>query len=114
MAGGDLVLLESLGHFGDKLQQRHSCINVALALTALEGECGNVITGKVQEPLISCGLFVRVYVLPLTVLYDLYYQGLCIVEVEDADRNLVLLRDLGGTEAPCSGQSQNACLCGER
>ena len=53
VAGGDALLLEGFGHFGDELKQSKAGIDETVALARLLGQGGNVIPGKVEEPLES-------------------------------------------------------------
>jgi hypothetical protein len=85
---GDPVALKGLSHFRDELKQREPGIDVALALSALTGECGDIMTGKVEQPLIACRFFVRMNVLSLSILDELNLEGLSVVQISNDSLNV--------------------------
>ena len=68
VTGRDALCLERFGYFGDELQQSKAGVDVAVAFACLLGKRGNVIAGKVEKPLITLRLLVRMHVNTLTVL----------------------------------------------
>ena len=50
VAGGDALMDERLGHFGDELQERQTGVDVACTLARLLNQRGNVVAGDVEQP----------------------------------------------------------------
>ncbi len=68
VTGRDALRLERLGYFGDEFQLSKAGVDVAVAFARLLRKRSNVIAGKVEKPLITLRLRVRMYVNTLTVL----------------------------------------------
>ena len=75
---------------------------MAVAFARLLSKRGNVIAGKVEKPLITLRLLVRMHVNTLTVLDYLPLKALLVGQLHDANGQLRQFRKLRGTEAPCS------------
>lgn len=60
---------------------------MAFALAALLGKPGNIVAGKVEQTLVTAGLFVGVYIFALRVLDDLDFKGGVVVQLHDSGLN---------------------------
>ncbi len=49
VAGGDAILCERFGHFGNQLQEREPGVDVAGALAELVGKRGHIVAGHVEQ-----------------------------------------------------------------
>src|SRR5205823_8741983 len=84
VAGGDALLDERIGYFGDELQERQTGVDVACALARLLNQRCNVVAGDVEQPLKSFGFFVRMHVNTHRVFDQRPLQRLCVVDLDDA------------------------------
>jgi len=75
---------------------------MACTLAGFLGECGHVIAGDVEQALKALRLFVGVNIYSLAVLYQLPFERLRVVDVDNASVQRKEFRKLGSTEAPCS------------
>ena len=51
MAGGDALLLEGFGHFGNELEQSEASIDEAIALARLLGKGGDIVARQIEQSL---------------------------------------------------------------
>jgi hypothetical protein len=111
VAGGNALLSERLGHSGDELEKRPTCVDVACALAGLLDQSGNVIAGDVEQAVKALGLLVRVNIHALAVLDELPFERLSVVDLYDAGRNGKQIGKLRGAVTSGSCDNLEALCC---